>query len=344
MTCEIGFALVGCGEIGLRNAQSIAEAQGARLVRVVDVDQEQSGPVAGRYGVPQSGSLDDALSDPGVEAVFIATPHHLHGSMSIEAAEAGRHVIVEKPIATTMPDAEAAVEACRAAGVSLSCCHPRCYEPKIVCARRVVEQQLVGRILLTASVFLKEKTAEYWQDGPWRGCRAESGGGVLMMNLIHHLDALHVITANPIRTAVALTSGQRTDVEVEDTAAVALGFESGALGTIAACSSLPGPKVFEDAVYGDRGRVIVQKRAVRLFTSRPSSYGPPNQWAVLEFEEDRVSKKRFVEEFAASVRCETQPPVNAAYGLALLRLVLGAYEHSDADAARQRMSSQEVQR
>lgn len=145
------------------------------------------------------------------------------------------------------------------------------------------------------------------------------------MNLIHHLDALQVITGQRIITAVGLTAQQSGDSDVEDSAAVAVRFDSGAVGTLAACSSIAGKKVFEDQVYGKKGRLIVEKRTVRLQLHDSYVSGEPGSWTVFDFEEDSVSKTRFVESFAASVQSSQPPPVPGSYGLELLRIVLDVY-------------------
>lgn len=333
MRATLGFALIGCGDIGRLNGQSIAHADGASLARLVDTDVQAAGKLAERFSVPVSPSFTEALTDPGVDAVFIATPHDLHAPMVIEAAEAGKHVIVEKPIATTVADAEAAIAACESAGVSLSVCHPRRYEEKIKRARELVEEGSIGSLLLTNSQFVKQRTADYWSKALWRSDRSRSGGGVLIMNLIHHLDALQVITGQRIVTAVGLTATHSGDSDVEDSAAVAVRYDSGALGTLAACSSIPGKKVFEDQVYGKNGRLIVEKRTVRLQMHDSYVSGEPGLWTVFDFEEDSVSKTRFVESFAASVKSSQLPPVPGSYGLELLRIVLDVYQTPHATRA-----------
>lgn len=341
MNAKIGFALIGCGDIGGRNAGSIAEAEGTELVRLVDANAQAAGRLGKRFGADVSTSLSDALSDPKVDAVFIATPHDLHAAMVIEAAEAGKHIVVEKPIATTLSDAEIAIAACHAGGVRLSVCHPRRYEDKIAHARHLFDEGRLGRLLLTVSRFLKEKEPDYWHSSPWRGDPTRSGGGVLIMNLVHHLDALQVITGRRVVEAVGLTAAQSDGAKVEDTAGVAVRYDSGALGTLAACSSMPGKKAFADEIYGEKGRVVVEKRSVRVQHHDACLPGRPATWDVAEFEEDTVSKTRFVEAFVRSIMADEPPPVPGSYGLDLLRIVAQVYQTARSSA---RPASEEVLR
>lgn len=335
MNDGLGFALIGCGDIGGLNARSIAEAKGASLVRLVDTNLDAAGVLAERFNVPLStpGSgatspMEDALNDANVDAVFIATPHDLHASMVALAARAGKHVIVEKPIATNVRDAEAAIATCDECGVSLSVCHPRRYEEKIIRARALVEEGLVGRVLVTVSKFLKNKGPDYWSKAPWRSDRSRSGGGVVIMNLVHHLDALQAITGHRLVEAVGLTGPVAGAPCVEDAAAVAARFDGGAVAALAACTTIPGKKVFEDEIFGEKGRLVVEKRSVRLQTNDSYVSGSPGQWTVFEFEEDSTSKRGFIEAFVKSVLADKPPPVPGGYGLDLLRIVSQVYDHS----------------
>lgn len=321
---SLGFALIGCGEIAVRNAESIVKADRARLVRVVDIDADAAARLAEDFGVSSSQSLAEALADSAVSAVFLATPHQLHAEQIVTAAQAGRHVIVEKPIATSSEMAKHAIAACYASGVSLSVCHPRRYEPKVELARRLVEAGLIGRVLMTATSFAKVKPAEYWSR-TWRACRERSGGGVLIMNLIHHFDALQVITDEQIVALHADCATLASDIEVEDSAVAILRYQGGALGTVLAGTALPGPKVFDDVVYGSGGRIVVSKHGVSLFTEKTSEHGPAGQWIEFPFEQDLTSKSRFVAEFVAAVLAGREVPVPASYGLGLLTLIERAY-------------------
>ncbi len=320
MKSSLGFALIGCGDIAELNCTSLQQASGSHLVRVADIDPAAAGRVARQFDVPASSSLEEALSDDEVEAVFLSVPHHLHCPMIAAVAGARRHIIVEKPIATRIEDALAAHDLCEEAGVALSVCHPRRYEPKVEHSRKLLAEGVIGDLLTTTSLFLKMKKDSYWKNAPWRGETERSGGGVFLMNLIHHLDALQIVARQRIVKVRGFQATLATAVEVEDTVAAILEFEGGSVGTITGCSAAPGPTVITDAFIGSEGRIELTRNSVRVVSQRDPFH--IKEWTDHDFGEDPVSKTRFVEEFSRCVREETPCPVPAAYGIDLARLIL----------------------
>ena len=117
---SLGLGLIGCGEVVFREtAPAIQAAGNAHLVRVMDIDVGRAASVGNDWGVPHTTSLDEVLADSKVDAVVVSTPHHLHVEQTLLACRAGRHVICEKPLATSLEDADAMIAACRNAKVQL---------------------------------------------------------------------------------------------------------------------------------------------------------------------------------------------------------------------------------
>ncbi|MGH2617720.1 MAG: Gfo/Idh/MocA family protein, partial [Thermomicrobiales bacterium] len=117
---RLRIGIIGCGEIAVRMAAAIAGSRHAQHVMVMDTRAALAQDLGEQYGVPWTDNVDVLLANPAVDAVYIAVPHHLHAPLTIRAAAAGKHVLVEKPIATTLADAEAMIAAARASGVWLS--------------------------------------------------------------------------------------------------------------------------------------------------------------------------------------------------------------------------------
>src|SRR3954469_22775268 len=114
---RLRLGMIGCGEIAVRTAAAIASSQYAQHVMVMDTKAELAQDLGGAYGVPWTDQVVDLLANPEVDAVYIAVPHHLHAPLTIQAANAGKHILVEKPIATTLADGEAMIAATRDNGV-----------------------------------------------------------------------------------------------------------------------------------------------------------------------------------------------------------------------------------
>ena len=198
---RLGIAFVGCGEIALRNAQAVADAGVAEIRWAIDTSEDLARDFAGRWGGRVASGIASALDDPHVDSIFICTPHHLHAPLCLQAVAAGKHVLVEKPIARDAPEAATMIEGARAAGVVLSTCYPMRYLPEVLAAKGLVREGAVGRIHGAKIAEHIYREISYWFGGSsgrsrssWRTRRETSGGGVLLMNLCHHLDALLFIT------------------------------------------------------------------------------------------------------------------------------------------------------
>jgi predicted dehydrogenase len=135
----IRAAVVGLGWWGRTIVQRLQQSDRIRLVRAVDVRPEAAGPFAAEHGLPLSSSLDEALADPGMEAVILATPHSLHKDQVLAAAAAGKHVFCEKPLALRHADASAMVRACNERGLVLGVGHERRFEPALIEVKRLID-------------------------------------------------------------------------------------------------------------------------------------------------------------------------------------------------------------
>jgi len=118
MRSQLRFGVIGCGEISAQTCQGISAAPNTAIAMLMDTRPEVLSDLAEFYGAPTTTNVDDVLANPNVDAVYIATPHHLHVPLGIKAAKAGKHVLVEKPIATTLADADALIAACKGRGSS----------------------------------------------------------------------------------------------------------------------------------------------------------------------------------------------------------------------------------
>ena len=198
---QLRIGMIGCGEIAVKTAAAIAESAYARHVMVMDTRAELAQDLGERYGVPWTDRVEVLLANPAVDAVYIAVPHYLHAPLAIQAAEAGKQILVEKPIALSLADAEAMIAAARANGVWLSVNFHAQVDPLCQAARNLVAQGAIGAVIGTRIVFRGDKPASYWTSGysgrvatDWRVQKATAGGGVLIMNIIHDLNTMRFIT------------------------------------------------------------------------------------------------------------------------------------------------------
>ena len=197
MLPKLGFGFIGAGEIAVQSAQGVQASTHARLVRVVDPHGDLAADLARRYGGTPAASVEELLVDPAVQAVYIATPHFLHRPLAIEAARAGKHVLVEKPMGVTPADARAIINACHAQRVACGVPFVVRYTPAYAEACRLAQAGTIGEVTGFRIVYRGDKPRAYWSGGysgraqsDWRQAWATAGGGVLIMNTIHDLDGI----------------------------------------------------------------------------------------------------------------------------------------------------------
>jgi predicted dehydrogenase len=333
---ELRFALLGCGDIGRLNAASLSGAGSCRLVKIADVNPEALASLPSEYQKRATTDVEQTLASSEVDAVFIATPHHLHAPLVCQAAGHGKHIVMEKPIAPTLEEAERMAECCRKAGVAFSVCHPRRYDPLVEQARAYVVSGRIGTPRLYFSTFLKGKGISYWEGGTagrvfsgWRKSKKTSGGGVLMMNGVHQIDAMRSILGERVVKVHSVVKNLGTPVEVEDTAAVTLQFEGGALGMLLGCTlSAIGHKI-EDRLTGTEGEIVLRPKELELHAGGGAKQAETLRLPKPEAAPIDVSKVRFLEAFAKAVSQGQRPPVPAEYGCEILKIVDAAYRSAE---------------
>lgn len=259
----IRFGLLGCGRIAKRHAELLGggHIQGATLAAVCDELTERANQFADRYHVPACYSIAELLARADVDVVSVLTPSGLHGSHAIAAAEAGKHVVVEKPMALRLEDADAMIQACDAAGVKLFVVKQNRFNVPVVKAREALEAGRFGRLVLgTVRVRWCRDQAYYDQDA-WRGTWAFDGG-VLTNQASHHIDMLEWFFGDVVSVHARATTAL-VKVETEDTAVATLKFRNGALGIIEATTAVR-PKDLEGSlsILGEKGTAEIAGFAV----------------------------------------------------------------------------------
>ncbi|MEW5719579.1 MAG: Gfo/Idh/MocA family oxidoreductase, partial [Chloroflexota bacterium] len=255
MSDPLRFGLIGCGRIAPRHAQPLTELPGARLAAVADIIAPRAQRLAQEYHADAYTDYRRLLERHDIDVVNICTPSGMHAAMAIEALQAGKHVIVEKPMAMNLRDADQMISAEQATGKKLCVVLQNRYNPPMQDLRRVVDEGKLGRLLLGNATVRWYRPQEYYEDG-WHGTRAMDGGA-LMNQSIHHIDALQWLMGDAA-SVFAYTGTLAHKMEAEDVGVVALRFASGALGTIEG-STLTYPENLEGSValFGERGSVKV---------------------------------------------------------------------------------------
>lgn len=337
MTQRLRIGLVGCGEMGLVTARDIVRSKHAAHVMVMDRDPQLAQEMGATYGVPHTTDLSEMLANPRVDAVYIAVPHHLHASTTMDALRAGKHVLVEKPIATTLADADAMIAAANAGGRVLSVAYRAQFDGRLRAARRLIAEGAIGKVIGTRIVARLDKPAGYWASGytgrasgDWRMSWAAAGGGVLAMNASHNLNTMRFVTGLEVDRVFSDFDTYSTQVEVEDFIALIYRYRNGALGTLEAGSAMrggdPGNEV--DRIYGETGQVLLGP-VPQVYVIDEFERLAPERWQPIEPDDgDRSSRLDpvLVDVFARATLKGEPAAVTGEDGRAILEVVLAAYQ------------------
>jgi 2-desacetyl-2-hydroxyethyl bacteriochlorophyllide A dehydrogenase len=339
------FALIGCGAAAPQTAKGFVTAPSATLVAGMDTNLAVAEAFGRSFGVRATSSLDDILNDPNIDAVFVGVPHFLHAPIATRCAEAGKHIIMEKPLATSVADIDAMMAACQKSGVLLMANYSRRYESDVTFARQLVEEGAIGRLLGSCIVFGEDKRDSYWIDSTslalnWRGRRKESGGGILANVMVHHLDYAGYITGESVTDVCGDHDSLHVPegVEVEDSVAVHYRYGNGALGALVASSRCPGMQDYQ-SFWGTHGQIRLSREGSRFFTRQPIKGFAAGRWHQFPELPDVDSRAVLIEKFARSVLQRAPLDIPPENSRAVTRVVEAAY----ASAAKRRAARSTVE-
>ncbi len=228
----VRVGLIGCGKVGQIHATALRSLAEAELTAVCDVSPERVRAFADQYGAHGYTDVNAMLSEGKVEAVIIGTPHPLHAAPAIRAAEAGVHVLVEKPMAATLADCDAMLAAANRAGVLLSVISQRRFYEPVRRMKEAIDAGKIGRPALGVFTMYSWREPSYYQSDPWRGKWDTEGGGVLVNQSPHQLDLLLWFMGPVAEVSGYWANVNHPTVEVDDTAVAILRFQNGGLGAI----------------------------------------------------------------------------------------------------------------
>jgi len=292
----IVFALVGAGGAAGVHAAALSRIAHSRVAAVLgsSPDSARARSLADAYGARIARDLEALLDDPELDAVVLCTPHPQHAAQAIAAAEAGLHVVVEKPMALTTADCTAMIEAAERAGVVLSVISQRRWYSPVQRVKAAIDQGKIGVPGLASVEVLGWRSPEYYAMDAWRGTRDGEGGGVLVNQAVHQLDLACWFLGPPLEVDGWTTNLNHPEIDVEDTAVAVVRFERGALATIVASNSQRPGLLARIHVHGTNGASIgVETDRGSIFVAGVSPPSEPvNDLWTIPGEEDRLDEWR----------------------------------------------------
>lgn len=289
---RLRHAVIGAGAGVLKAHMPALLSPGVDLVAVTDTNEESGRSRAAELGCVFYTDHLDMLADEIPEVCVILAPQPFHARMAMDCLEAGSHVLVEKPMAVRLDDADAMVEAAERAGRLLAVNYQQRFRPEVRAAKRLIEGGEMGDIQRVSTTHYWTRPAAYYQAAPWRGVPAIEGGGLLMNQASHDLDLLCHLLGMP-ELVVAWTDTILHDVEVEDTAQAMLRWPGGVLGSFYTSTAGAGdePNV---VVYGTAGRLRIFEGGLEFerfgvdlkeyAATEPDPFGPTSDLEPVEVE------------------------------------------------------------
>ncbi|NDY93047.1 Gfo/Idh/MocA family protein [Ideonella livida] len=337
------IALSGAGQVGREHARRLAPAvgaaMGARLHSVVD-PSPAGAALAAEQGVPHHRSLDELLAAPLPDAVILATPNDLHVPQALALLRRGVPVLIEKPVAHDLAAGQTLVEKARQSGVPVLVGHHRRHSALLQAAKASVVAGELGRLVAVNTTVLFHKPRAYFE-AAWR---TQSGGGPILINLVHELDTLRWLAGEVVAVQARAGHAQR-HLPVEDSAAVLLEFASGALGTLIVSDSAACVRSWEQTSGENPAYARDDSQDCLLLAGTRGSLAVPTltRWQVEQGAEaswnqamrrDRLSVAPLdpltaqLQHFVEVVKGRAEPLVRADDALASLRLCLAVHEAS----------------
>jgi predicted dehydrogenase len=340
MSGPVRFGFVGCGGAALDVAAAIGRTDRASLVATHDLDPARAQELAGPFGARVHETLDDLLADAAVEAVYIALPHRVLAPTAERALDTGRAVLVEKPMALDRATAARLESRARDEGLALGVMFELRQTGLALAARGLVADGAIGPIACVRMRTLIDKPFGYWRSGyservpsTWRARRADAGGGVVLMNAIHMVDVLRMVTGlelTDVSGLVGTVMADPAEVEVEDTAAAVFRMSNGAIGSLVAGAHVPGMQEGETVeIDGALGALrmpdLYASGDCSVYLRRAWRDIPAGAWTIIPSAPTDAFRAT-VDAFAAAVRDHHPAPVGAADAAAALGFVLDIYD------------------
>ncbi len=335
---KVRAGIIGCGGIAKTHAAALADLPEATFAACCDIDEARARALAERYDVPHVFTdIGELLNSGTVDMVLICTPHPSHAGIVIAAAEAGIHVLCEKPLTIDLGESDRMVEAAERAGIKFGGIFQRRFWPAAQQIHHAIEEGELGRLTLAECQVRIWRPREYFAKDAWRGKWATEGGGALMNQAVHAIDLFQwymgPITEIFGRYATLLHGDY---IDVEDTVVATVVFANGALGIIEAATTVKPDLGFKVAVHGTSNAMV------SVWEQPEGNAGVIDLWTIQGqeehvdvFEEGRERVPGFpefhrlqIQDFVRAVRDDREPAVTGAEARKALEIILAIYHSS----------------
>lgn len=336
----VGFGVVGTGMIAGFHAKALGAIPGAKLVGAFDAVGERAQKFAADQGCTAYTELDAMLANPNIHVVTICTPSGAHRDSAVAAAQAGKHLLVEKPLEITLARCDDIINACAKSKVLLGGILPSRFTPANLALKQAIDAGRFGKLTLGDTYVKWWRTQAYYDQGGWRGTWKLDGGGAYMNQAIHNVDLLQWFMGDVAEVCGLTSTLAHERIEVEDVGTAIVKFKSGALGTLEASTSVYPGLLKKTEIHGTEGCVIVEQDDIlvwdfkhpqpeddeirRTFARKAANTGGAADPAAISF----VPHQKQFEDFIAAIQTGRKPLVDGAAARKSVEIILAIYQSS----------------
>ena len=334
-----GFGIVGCGMIANFHAKAIEQIRGAKIVACFDTFTSSADRFAAANKCTSYHKLNDMLADPKVDIVTVCTPSGAHRDPAVAAANAGRHVVVEKPLEIRLKRCDAIINACKKNKVKLCTIFPSRFSPANRALKEAIDAKRFGKLTLGDAYTKWWRTQEYYDSGGWRGTWALDGGGAFMNQAVHNVDLMYSLMGDVVEVTGATDTLAHKRIEVEDVGVATLRFKNGALGVIEATTAAYPGSLKKIEIHGTEGTVVIEEdsiltwdfkkkrsndAAIRKKFAKTQSGGGASDPSAISF----AGHQRQLQDFIKAIQTGGQPLVDGNEGRKSVEIILAIYKSS----------------
>lgn len=322
---KIKLGILGCGRISHKHLKAIIElSDQIELVAVFDIVESLANSLKEEYELSVEGAkvvaysnYSDFIENNNIDAVTIASISGLHVKHAIDCLNNGKHVIIEKPMALTVEDAEEIIRVGKENNKKISVSHQNRFLPVNQQIKAAIDQGKFGKIISGSARTLWARDDEYYRQASWRGTK-DLDGGTLMNQCIHNIDLLQWLLGDVVKVSAELDTFIR-DIETEDFGAILLRFATGTIGIIEG-SVCVYPRNLEESIsiFGENGTVVVKNGKVETWTFK-------DRFELPDIDEEQLGHLPLYEDFIRAVREDRKPEISGEEGIKAIELIEKAY-------------------
>ena len=333
-----GFGIIGTGMIAHFHAKAIAAIPGAKLVGCYDRVPGRAAEFGKEYGCQGYEDFGAFLSNNDIQIVTICTPSGAHMEPAVEAAQTGKHILVEKPLEITLSRCDAIINAAAKAGVQLGAILPSRFSAANLALKQAIDSGRFGKLTMGDTYVKWWRTQQYYDSGNWRGTWQLDGGGAYMNQAIHNVDLLYWMMGDVAEVVGMTATLAHERIEVEDVGSAVVKFKSGAIGTLQATTSAWPGLLKKTEIHGTQGSAIIEQDDVLMWqfeneqpgdaalresvAKKSGNTGGASDPKAISF----VGHQKQFEDFLAAVKSGKKPAIDGMEGRKSVEIILAIYE------------------